>query len=446
MTSPLTLDYAQSLKQELLDFILDAEDELATALEGYSAERLAQLADSPYQGSRKMDQVVDSFAMDGTVGSQTVLDLFLENHADWPADDRALVASWQRGFMGLFVVIERSPSHGIFMNWLTEKHYRVLLSTSDEQAVARLKPEAVVQTRLLPIGDDWMLSGPAVFLGKLGKPKLAVAIGNFKKFHKEYLYGDAPELLEQAWASVEAYHHSFLDYFGTSEITLSGHQLEKQLSQFQALMAQQQLSDSGLDGNKSLEELANEAGVSQAEMTETAAAMGIDEKTTTRLLKNQKLSQMMTPKIELPQHLKNEDQVTLLIHPRWGQVVISTYQSILEELKRKSDKPDSESVLYKSLKNLEIKPFVWHQLAKQYPETFEQLLQTVLSRPQLNLEQDLGPVLLELGHLEEPDLPETASVPIHLHDLFQEAMLAVKSLKPSKPKGREKVQKKSGFG
>ena len=44
-----------------------------------------------------------------------------------------------------------------------------------------------------------------------------------------------------------------------------------------------------------------------------------------------------------------------------------------------------------------------------------------------------------------PTLPDTASVPVHLHDLFQDALKAVgKSEK--KKKGKKNAKKKAGFG
>jgi hypothetical protein len=447
MTVISTLDRAQSLKQQLLDFIFDAEGELAEALEKYSAEQLSQFLNSPYQGHQKTDQVLNSFAVDGTVGSRSVLDLFLESRSDLSAADRALVASWQQGFMGLFTVIEPEPNGLKLMNWLTQKQYRVLLSIPVEQNIARLKPEEIMLTRLLPVGNDWMLSGPAVLLGKLGKPKLAVAIGNFKKYHRDYLYGDAPELLEEAWQSVEVYYQSFVDYFGSNEITLPGHQLEKKLTAFQAHLAQERLTAAGLDGEKSLKELAEEAGTSQEEMNETAAAMGLEVKSTARLLNEQKVSKMMTLSIELPVHLKTAEQVTMLTHPRWGQVVVATYQPLIAELEKKEEEPSaSESLTSQCLKNLEIKPFVWHQLAQTYPEELEQALQSALDRPELTLEKDLEQILVNFGHPEQPELPETANVPVHLHNLFQEAMLSTQKLKSSKSKDRDKLKKKTGFG
>lgn len=447
----LTLEKAQYLKQDLLDFTFDAEGDVAVALEEYSAAQLSQLAKSPYQGNQKTELVIDSFATDGTVGDRLVLDHFLESQPDLSSADRALVSRWSEGFMGLFAVIKRSLNHLMLMNWLTEKQYKVLIQKNPpDRNIARLKTGEIILTRLLPLGEDWMLSGPSIFLGKLGKPKLAVAIGKFKEYHKNYLYGDAPDLLEEAWQSVESYHQAFVDYFGSSEITLSGHQMEKKLADFQAHMAQQKLAASGLEGQKSLGELADEAGVSREEMIETASAMGVDEKSLSRLMEKQSVSKMMRPPIELPKHLKSAAQVTVLTHPRWGQVMVSTYHSLIHALEtiNQTSLPLSESdlLVQQCLKNHEIKPFVWLQLAQKYPLQLEQMLRSALDHPHLSLEQDLESVLISFGHPVKPDLPETASVPLHLHNLFQEALLEVHRSQSSKSKGKGKPKKKVGFG
>jgi hypothetical protein len=442
----VNLSHAQTLKQDLIDFVLDSEGELAAALEAHSAEQLSQLTDSPYQGNRKTDLVIESFATNGTVGSQSVLDLFLASRADLSTEDHALVTRWCQGFMGLFAAGERSPNYISFTNWLTAKEYKILLGASPDLNIARLQPQEIVLTRILPIDDAWMLSGPAVFLGKLGKPKLAVAIGNFKKHHREYLYGDAPELLEEAWQSVERHHQAFVDYFGSQEITLPGHKLEQRLSDFQAHMAQQQLAAAGLDGEKSIQALADEAGISQVEIAETAAAIGADQKTA-HLLQSQKVSKMMMPRVELPQPLKKAEQVTILTHPRWGQVITAAYQQLIHALAAADETSCSElaSLVHQCLNDLEIKPFVWYQLARQYPQPLAKVLQQAIDRPQLNLEA-LDLILATFGHPAQPQLPETASVPLHLHTLFQDAMLAVSQQKSSRSKGRATPPPKMGFG
>ncbi|MGB3190179.1 MAG: hypothetical protein WBB43_12275, partial [Limnoraphis sp.] len=71
----------------------------------------------------------------------------------------------------------------------------------------------------------------------------------------------------------------------------------------------------------------------------------------------------------------------------------------------------------------------------------EKLLKAVLERPDFNLEKDLDPTLKQYHKSLEPKLPEIASVPQHLHQLFEEAVAQVQS----KAKSSKKKKKGKGF-
>jgi hypothetical protein len=70
----------------------------------------------------------------------------------------------------------------------------------------------------------------------------------------------------------------------------------------------------------------------------------------------------------------------------------------------------------------------------------ENILQTVLNRSDFKIENDLDELLKEFKKPLEPFLPEIASVPIHLHNLFQAALAEVNKSK-SKPKAQKKAVK-----
>jgi hypothetical protein len=114
-------------------------------------------------------------------------------------------------------------------------------------------------------------------------PKLAVAIGNFKENHKDALYSDAPDLLEQAWQSVAKYHQEFLDFFGSDEVTLPGYQLNKKINELQEVMTKRRLAAAGIDESKSLSEIAEEAGVTEEEMKAAAQEAGADSTAVSQL-------------------------------------------------------------------------------------------------------------------------------------------------------------------
>jgi hypothetical protein len=435
---------SRPLKQALVDFVLDAEGELAVALERYSAEQLAR-SQQPDQHQQAL--VIDRFVIEGTVGDQTPIDLFLADATDLSESDQQLLKSWQRSFVGLFAVTAKLPDGFELMNWLTVKPYTVKPNDPAVlEAMQRFKLGEILLTQIAPITDTyWTFSAPWKAMGNLGKPKLAVAIGNFKQNYKEALYSDAPELLEEAWRSVERYHQDFLDFFGSDALTLSGYQLGKKIAEFQDVLTKKQLAEAGIDESKSLADLAAEAGMDEAEIEEAAATMGADAKAVSTMLKSKEAAaKMVTPKIDLPLELKKAENVTVLAHPRWGQMFLPTYTQF-ETLLQAEDwqsVPGAEKLVRKYLDDATINAFIWHRLAEAYPVALEKVLRSVLDRPTFDLNADLDALLQQHKKPLQPELPEIASVPLHLHNLFQEAL---KEVSQAKPKEKDGQKAKKGF-
>ena len=437
------LERARALKRRLTDFVLDAEGDTAIALETFSADQSAR----SYQSElHQRNLVVDRFLIEGIVGDTTPIQLFLEQVDALTESDLALLQSWHRGFIGLFEIEKILPDEFHLVNWTTAKHYRVKpMDTNSPQTMARLKAGEILLTQIAPLTDDeWVFFSDWTALGKLGIPKLAVAIGNFKKAYPAFLYSDAPELLAEAWRSVEHYHQDFLDFFGSDEITLPGYQFSKKVAEFQTYITQKQVKNSGLDESLTLAELAEKAGTSKDDIAAAAEALGGDAKTVAQMFDSNASTKMVAPQIELPAHLKQAEQVTALTHPQWGQLFLTTYQAFktLLESDDWQTNPNTEKQIAQHLENAEMNSFVWHRLAAQYPDALQSILQVTLKRPEFNLQQHLDALLIDNKKSLEPTLPEIASVPLHLHGLFQDAVLEV-----SKDRAKSKVkQPKSGFG
>lgn len=441
------LERSRELKQALRTFVLDAEGELATALEAYSADQMAKWSKTQLQGISRNDLVIDMFLTEGQVGDQTPLDLFLQSQSTLSDSDKALVQTWQRSFNGIFVVLSIASDQFELMNWLTEKQYRVRPNgLQAAETLARLKPGEIVLTRISPLTEtDWIFSGPMQLLGKLGKPKLAVAIGNFKDQFNQHLYGDAPVLMEEAWQSVERYHQEFIDFFEGDEVTLSGYELNKKMAQFQEMTTQKQLDTAGIDSNKSLAELVEESGLSQDEIAESAAELGAEAGIAQQLLDKQKTLKMVMPKIDLPDLLRKAEAVTVLVHPRWGQSFLTDYSRLTTLLSNQGQEPEAlDRLLLKYLKDTSISAYIWYRLAHKFPDSLEVALQRALARPEFDLKNDLDGLLRTFEKPLNPGLPEIASVPLHLHNLFQEALAEVNASKSKNKKG--KVKQKAGFG
>ncbi|MEH2155105.1 hypothetical protein [Nostoc sp.] len=435
------LERSHQLKQALVDFVFDAEGELAQALETYAAAQSRRGSGD----STQQDLIIDSFLTDGKVGDKSPLDLFIESHPDLEESDRSLINSWHHSFIGLFAITNILPDGFELTNWLTDKHYIVKPNnTQTLQAISRLKAGEILLTRISPVTDSyWMFSGPYTIMGKLGKPKLAVAIGNFKENYKSNLYSDAPDLLEEAWQSVGKYHQQFVDFFGTDEITLSGYHLNKKIAEFQEVITEKTFAAAGIDTSKSLAEVAEAAGIGDDEIKAAAQEFGADSNVVSEMLKSKSgNSKMVMPKVDLPAELKKAEQVTALSHPRWGQMFLPTYSKVQAILAAEDwqSVQGSEKLVRYYLEDKSINAFIWHRLAQQYPTQLENVLQAFLQRPEFRLESDLNVLLQEFHKPIEPELPEIASVPIHLHNLFQEALGEVNKSKP-KSKGQKKSAK-----
>ncbi|MGB3263159.1 MAG: hypothetical protein WBA89_04300 [Microcoleus sp.] len=435
------LEIAWTLKQNLIDFVMDAEGDLAVALEAFAAAR----STGERYDIAQQNQVIDSFTVEGKVGNKTPIDLFVESQPDLTQSEIGLLESWRlRSFTGLFEITKISPDSFELMNWLTAKHYAVQPNSANFLAqMSRFKLGEILGARIAPLTDDWwILSSPPIPMGKLGKPKLAVAIGNFKQNYKNNLYSDAPELLEQAWQSVEEYHKDFTEFFGSDEVTLSGYHLNKQLAQFQETITKKRLADMGIDRTKSLADIVEDAGVDREEVKAAAiAAAGADAKAVEVAL-DSSASKMVAPKVELPDRFKKAEQVTALSHPRWGQTFLSTYSQFTAMLAAEdfSTIPGYEKLVRSYLEDPAINAGIWRRLAQLNPAKLAQIMQTVLQRTDFQIDRDLDSLLQEFKKPLEPELPEIASVPLHLHNLFQEALGEVQKSK-SKPQDKKKTSK-----
>lgn len=452
-------------KQAFSDFVFEAEGEVATALEAFTAEHLKRWAKPILSGLNRTDLAVDMFLSEGKVTDQRVMDRFLQLNPTFLAD----LSEGIRSFNGLFVVRSLTDGGYEMMNWLTEKDYCVWADSSQPSEVTdRLSPGEIVLARLWPVSEsDWVFSGPLTLLGKLGKPKLAVAIGNFKQWFPQQLYGDAPELKEAAWDSVKQQYDDFLTFFGSPPITLSGYELNKKLKVYQAQTTEKRLADAGLDSNQSLREMAENAGLSDQEVTEAIATIGEESSVAQKVLQSNQSLKMVMPEVSLPDELRKAEAVTVFSHPRWGQSFLKDYSRLIEKLGQADqagepvDAPDAPSNagfelldrwVLKHLEDAQVNAYVWEQLAEGYGSGLERSLRRILSQPAFNLEQDLPKVLAQYGKPLTPELPESASVPIHLHNLFQEAMVSVSKSASQKGAGqmgagqKQPKKKKSGFG
>jgi hypothetical protein len=418
----------------IIESIQASEGNMAAGLESFNARQLIR---SPQLDAGQRKLFPHRFAIEGEVDGKSPLELFLASQPDLTLADRQLISSWRRSFVGLLEIVQIFPNGLEVINWLTAKHYRIqFVDESSQTAMIRLKVGEIVIAQLSPIQDiDWAILAPWIALGRLGRPKLAVAVGAFRQNYPHYLYSDAPDSLAAAWESVAVYHDRFIEFFSSDEITLSGSQLQTRIGEFQNWLVAKQLDDAGVDRSKSIADLAADAGVDAEELETMTTTLGLaDAKPQGQ---SQKMEQMIAPPVELPAHLKSAAAVTALSHPYWGQMFLADYpqlQTLLTPVAAEYS-PQDLNFIRKCLADPVMNAFVWRRLATQFPQQLQTAIWLIFELPNFNVSTDLDSILSKFNKY-------LASVPIHLHELFQAAVRDV-----SKDKVKPKSQpKKTGFG
>jgi hypothetical protein len=426
----------------IIESIQSSEGNMAAGLESFNARQLIR---SPQLDAGQRKLLPHRFAIEGEVDGKSPLELFLASQPDLTLADRQLISSWRRSFVGLLEIVQIFPNGLEVMNWLTAKHYRIQFADESSQtAMSRLKVGEIIIAQLSPIQDiDWAILAPWLTLGRLGRPKLAVAVGTFRQNYPHYLYSDAPDSLAAAWESVAVYHDRFVEFFGSDEITLAGSQLQTRIGEFQNWLVAKQLDDAGVDRSKSIADLAADAGIEAEDLEAMTSTLGLSDINAPQG-QPQKMEQMIAPPVELPAHLKSAAAVTALSHPYWGQMFLADYPQLKTLLTPVATEYPAQDLNFirKCLADPAMNAFVWRRLATQFPQQLQTAIGLIFELPNFNVSTDLDPILSKFNKYLEPDLPDLASVPIHLHELFQAAVRDVSKDKV-KPKS---LPKKAGFG
>ena len=162
---------------------------------------------------------------------------------------------------------------------------------------------------------------------------------------------------------------------------------------------------------------------------------------------------MVMPKVELPDNLRKAKSVTVFSHPRWGQSFLPDYHRLeallsMEEGDRtEEDATRLRSLVLKYLEDEQANAHVWQHLQKHFGKKIQPFVQAITKSPELNIKADFEKILALYDKPVTPTLPESASVPIHLHNLFQAALKQVgKSVGQEKSAKKKSAKKKTGFG
>ena len=180
---------------------------------------------------QRLTMVIDHFVLQFRLrNGRTVVEEFVAARTDLPETEQQMLLGWRDVVEGIFEVRGRDGAALIMDNLIDDLTYRVRSNTGT--AVFRQMPRrSFVLTRLVPVGDEWLISGatnvfPARYRAELHRVAAEQAVRSPELGFRN------PDKLARAWELQRADRDRFVRFFGADLVVLPGEEIEDRLRAF----------------------------------------------------------------------------------------------------------------------------------------------------------------------------------------------------------------------
>lgn len=384
------------LKVELVSF----------ALRPRFAKTLRQEVERRFGERAEMDEsefanFLDWFILQGRLpGGRGVVEHFVADHPELPEEERAMLLGWRDVVEGIFEVKRREGEALVVDNLVDELTYRVR-SNMGPAALRPMRPRSFLIARLVPAGDEWLLSGiPSVLPAANRDDAYRLAVEYVAQ--RPELVARNPEKLAQAWEMQRQERRHFIAFFGSDQVVLPGRELAERMQAY----AHYRLYDVRDDEGKSAAEYAEEK-------------YGV-----------------VPPPIDfqITAELSDAETVGVIFDETEGLNLFADFGIVDETFADPpltADREHRQAVL-EYLKEKSISPLPFRRLAERDPELASQVFQRVLGKPGFSWERD-GETLLrryKAAYFKQPVLPGLTV----LSDPLARAQMSATETGPSRPR------------
>jgi len=146
----------------------------------------------------KSANVIDYFIMQRRLpDGRTVLEHFVAEHPNLSDAERTMLLGWHDAVEGIFEIERRDKEALVVVNLVDELTYRVR-SNVGTATFSGMSPGSFLITRLVPISDEWLLSGIASILPAGNCAEIHRLAADFAQQHPAMQFRN-PEKLAQGW-------------------------------------------------------------------------------------------------------------------------------------------------------------------------------------------------------------------------------------------------------
>jgi Domain of unknown function (DUF6398) len=160
------LERCSELKRQLVEFAWSPR------FSGRLDQAIDERAAGPVTSQADVTNVIDHFILQQPLADgRTVVEVFAAEHPSLTDDDRQVLLSWREVVEGVFEIREHAGDSITATSLGDDRTYRIRANTGPA-ALAPMRPGCFMTARIVPVGDDWMLSGAQQLYSASARPAM----------------------------------------------------------------------------------------------------------------------------------------------------------------------------------------------------------------------------------------------------------------------------------
>jgi hypothetical protein len=340
------LDRCADLKHDLVEF--GCSKRFSKQLERTVTENPASLSGSELEFANLVDWFLLQQKMpDG----RTVAEIFASEHPDLTQAEQEMVLGWRDVVEGVFEVREHHGDSLVAVNLIDELTYQVR-SNAGRAALAAMPARSYLAARLVPLGDEWMLSGAQHLYAASDGAAVRQLAAELAAQCPRLVFRN-PEKVSCGWELARAHRDRFVEFFGSDLVVVPGRDVPARMRAFNTWNTDRVLAE--------------HEGV-RADYDRVTA---------------------LTPEMEIPEDLAASDSVALICDPAEGLVFLANFrlvQEAFEDPRLAADQAHRQAVLG-YLRDDSVSTLPFRRLADRNPAAASRLLQRLLKKPSFSWEE-----------------------------------------------------------
>jgi hypothetical protein len=174
---------------------------------------------------------LDRFVLEHRSGDgRTVVEQFVASRPDLPEAERAMLRRWVTVVEGIFEVERHDGDAAVMVNLVDELTYRVR-SNAGPQLLQQFTPETILWARVVPIGEDWLLSGALNAVPFEARREMCRAAAEMANTCPAAVFRN-PDKITLGWELHHRLRGHFIEFFGADLAVVTGHELADRMAGF----------------------------------------------------------------------------------------------------------------------------------------------------------------------------------------------------------------------